>query len=120
MKKSELLIYADLAKFILEKDTSYLRDKNVITGFFQKRVENYKESIFSRLSVIDYYYSTQMNKRYFKNPLLIKTQSILTRALMMTIIQIFLILLNQKLIPQFKRRWLSTMNPIINLALLLE
>jgi len=56
--------YAGIAKDILEKDTQYLKDKNIIQHLFDSQ-ESYHDSLVFRLTIIDSYYSTQMSKRFF-------------------------------------------------------
>lgn len=56
---------ADLAKTILENNTRYLQNKNIISALFKQRLRDRREMIIFRLTIIDAYYSTQMSKRYF-------------------------------------------------------
>ncbi|PKP21631.1 MAG: hypothetical protein CVU05_06305 [Bacteroidetes bacterium HGW-Bacteroidetes-21] len=62
----DLIYYADLAKSILEDEKKYFHDKKIIKKIFELTSKNYDiHAIISRLTIIDSYYSTQMNKRYF-------------------------------------------------------
>ncbi|MEI7491318.1 MAG: hypothetical protein WCK92_07965 [Bacteroidota bacterium] len=68
---SDLKDYAEKAYRILHKEgtsaeTNYGRSKRIITSFFNSSEENYFETVISRLTLIDSYYSTQINsKRLF-------------------------------------------------------
>lgn len=64
-KKEELSYYATIAYNILNKDTDYLKSKNIISTIFNKKWGNRLETIKFRLTIIDNFYSTQMNKRFF-------------------------------------------------------
>lgn len=55
---------ADLASKILKKGTKYAKDKLLIKNLFKKDTPTINE-VFLRLTVIDNYYSTQMNKRLY-------------------------------------------------------
>ncbi|MBV6484523.1 MAG: hypothetical protein KFKLKKLM_01029 [Flavobacteriales bacterium] len=60
--------YADLAYKILEKSTNYNRGKKIISEIFKIQPNNdlhFSDIVILRLTVIDSYYSTQMNKRLF-------------------------------------------------------
>lgn len=57
-----LIDYAYLASNILKNNTKYQTDKNIISSIFGKTI-NIENKIIARLSVIDSFYSTQMNKR---------------------------------------------------------
>lgn len=61
----ELNYYANLAKDILGQGTKYLRDKLMISDIFQIKKFPFHDTIILRLTIIDSYYSTQMNKRFF-------------------------------------------------------
>ena len=62
----ELIEKANLADRILHNETKYFTDKEIIKGIFGKTKEKYSiQNIIFRLTIIDSYYSTQMNKRYF-------------------------------------------------------
>ena len=67
----DLKYYADKAYKILHKtgtsaETNYGRSKRIITSLFSMSEENYIETVISRLTLIDSYYSTQINsKRLF-------------------------------------------------------
>ena len=61
----ELKHYSELANKILIEDTKYQLDKNIISSIFDKKCENIIETVIFRLTIIDSYYSTQLNKRYF-------------------------------------------------------
>ncbi len=54
--------YALCAANIISSNTKYQNDKEIIKTVFSETV-NYPEKIVARLSVIDGFYSTQMNKR---------------------------------------------------------
>ncbi|OFX58684.1 MAG: hypothetical protein A2046_10190 [Bacteroidetes bacterium GWA2_30_7] len=63
--------YAELAHNILNKngtsaETNYLQSKNIISSFFDKKKNGDLKTVISRLTLIDSYYSTQINsKRLF-------------------------------------------------------
>lgn len=57
--------YTDIAFNILQSDTTYIRSKNIISDIFKISKEDRFETIIFRLTIIDSYYSTQMNKRLF-------------------------------------------------------
>ncbi len=58
--------YTDIAFNILQCDTSYIRSKNIISNIFKNNNNQDRfETIIFRLTIIDSYYSTQMNKRLF-------------------------------------------------------
>lgn len=62
----ELKEFANLAGQILHNETKYYIDKEIIRGIFLNTKKNYNlQNIIFRLTIIDSYYSTQMNKRYF-------------------------------------------------------
>lgn len=67
----DLKEYAELAFEILHKEgttleTNYKRSKRIITKLFDDINDNYRETVISRLTLIDSYYSTQINsKRLF-------------------------------------------------------
>jgi hypothetical protein len=50
---------------ILNTDTDYVHAKNLIKTYFNKEETNKKDQIFMRLTLIDGFYSTQLNKRLF-------------------------------------------------------
>lgn len=53
----------DLAKSILENNTPYTRNRNLIDSLFKKQKNwSYREIVYLRLAVIDSLYSTNMNK----------------------------------------------------------
>ncbi len=56
---------ADLSQKILNQDTNYKRDKKIISTLFKKKLDTYEETIIFRLTIIDAYYSTQMDKRLY-------------------------------------------------------
>jgi hypothetical protein len=56
---------ANSAFKILNHATDYAKGKNLIRNFFISDEGNSKEKIFFRLTLIDAFYSTQMNKRLF-------------------------------------------------------
>ncbi len=61
-----LLEKSELANNILENETSYFKDKNIIYGFFTNSKDKLsKEIIESQLTIIDSYYSTNMSRRYY-------------------------------------------------------
>ncbi len=57
--------YCHLANTILYDRTEYIKTKEIISQIFKLEQKNRYETIFLRLSVIDGFYSTQMNKRLF-------------------------------------------------------
>jgi len=61
----EINYYADLAQKILGGDTAYYHDKKMIANIFQAKKGKDFDKIKLRLTIIDSYYSTQMNKRFF-------------------------------------------------------
>lgn len=61
----ELNEYTNIAFNILQSDTNYIRGKRMISEIFEINRENRFETIFFRLKIIDSYYSTQMNRRFF-------------------------------------------------------
>ncbi len=61
----DLKYYSELANKILIEDTKYQVDKNIISSIFNKSCSSVLETIIFRLTIIDSYYSTQLNKRYF-------------------------------------------------------
>jgi len=65
--KYDLKKYADIAYDILnEPNTPLKRKKSIIKQLFKKQFDYSKEDlIYTRLSLIDSFYSTQMNKRRF-------------------------------------------------------
>jgi hypothetical protein len=61
-----LIHYSNLAETILSSNTKYIKDKKIISSFFEKFGENYNIEILQiLLTIIDSYYSTNMSKRYF-------------------------------------------------------
>jgi hypothetical protein len=63
---NDLLSIAELANNVLYNQTKYFTDKKIINSIFDFTSNNYnKQSIITRLTIIDSYYSTQMNKRYY-------------------------------------------------------
>lgn len=68
LKIENLNYYADLAYNILENSTNYKRGKKIISEIFKIQPNNdlhFGDIVILRLTVIDSYYSTQMNKRIF-------------------------------------------------------
>lgn len=57
-----LINYANQAARILGNNTKYLINKNIINSIFAE-TKNIEDKVITRLSVIDSFYSTQMNKR---------------------------------------------------------
>jgi len=57
-----LNVYARQAANILQNNTKYQIDKNIIQAIFSDTT-NIQDKVIARLSVIDSFYSTQMNKR---------------------------------------------------------
>lgn len=57
--------YTNLAVKILQGDTDYIRGKKIISDIFRINRDSRFETIMFRLTIIDSYYSTQMNKRLF-------------------------------------------------------
>lgn len=63
---SELIQYAELARSILGNSTPYSFTKRAIRSLFETSTSlSYQELTALRLTVIDSYYSTNMNKRYY-------------------------------------------------------
>lgn len=60
----ELKKYALTAQKILDQETKYIKDKRIISKLF-KLSEPLTDKTLIRLTLIDSFYSTQMNKRYF-------------------------------------------------------
>lgn len=58
-----LIYYADLAHRVLEGNSQYSKDKQIIRHIFDSTDIEYEDKMRLRLTVIDSYYSTQMNKR---------------------------------------------------------
>ena len=57
---------AELANQVLHNQTKYFTDKKIIEEIFDFTSRTYSpQAIISRLTIIDSYYSTQMNKRYY-------------------------------------------------------
>lgn len=62
----DLKTIANTAHSILFSGTKYQTDRKVIEEIFNNTKANFSiESIITRLTIIDSYYSTQMNKRYY-------------------------------------------------------
>ena len=61
----EIKEYSNLAFEILQLIPSYIRSKNIISDLFKTSRSDRFETIIFRLTIIDSYYSTQMNKRFF-------------------------------------------------------
>jgi hypothetical protein len=61
----EINEYTELAYSILQNDTNYFRVKKIISRIFQNDSDSRFETICFRLTIIDNYYSTQMNMRFF-------------------------------------------------------
>lgn len=61
-KKMPLNYYANQANRILINNTKYQTDKNIINAIFSETT-NIQDKVVARLSIIDSFYSTQMNKR---------------------------------------------------------
>jgi len=66
MNKS-LSYYANLAHEILNKETLYSSNKNIISSLFTDNKPNvdFEQIVKNRITVIDSYYSTQMSKRLY-------------------------------------------------------
>lgn len=62
---SEITKYSTLANLILDKGTDYFNDKQLIRKIFALGNKDYKETIRLRLTIIDSFYSTNMNLRYY-------------------------------------------------------
>jgi len=61
-----LLKYADIAHNILNNESRYNSNKTIISSLFNNAIEKGNiEAIKNRLTIIDSYYSTQMNKRLY-------------------------------------------------------
>jgi len=61
----ELKDYTEIAFNILQGETNYNRSKKIISDVFKINRKDRYETILFRLTIIDSYYSTQMNKRFF-------------------------------------------------------
>jgi hypothetical protein len=57
--------YANLASKILVEETKYQFNKKIISDIFNLESESRLNIIILRLTIIDSFYSTQLNKRYF-------------------------------------------------------
>ena len=63
---NSLKFYSELAHQILNSETQYLANKQIISDLFKQETEEDFESIVkSRITIIDSYYSTQMSKRLY-------------------------------------------------------
>lgn len=64
---NDLKYYSELAQKILNDETPYSEGKKCIKSLFKGNLidVNYENLIFSRLSIIDNLYSTNLSKRYF-------------------------------------------------------
>lgn len=62
---SALTIYSNLANTILKQETRYQSNKKIIQAVFKTSIDNFRDTIQFRLTVIDSYYSTQMSKRLY-------------------------------------------------------
>ncbi len=62
---NNILDYSELANKILNTNTEYHSAKSIIDKVFKLNISDYKETIKLRLTVIDSFYSTNMNKRYY-------------------------------------------------------
>ncbi|MEP2936362.1 MAG: hypothetical protein ABJM06_11855 [Gilvibacter sp.] len=63
---STLKNYADIAHKILNSETQYLSNKDIISSLFKGEITNDFESVVkNRITIIDSYYSTQMSKRLY-------------------------------------------------------
>ena len=67
MTKRKFKEVTDLAFNILENDTPYIRAKVTIKSFFKNENQSTKDidSVITRLTIIDSFYSTNMSKRYY-------------------------------------------------------
>lgn len=61
----ELNKYSNLAQTILNQETRYQANKNIIQDIFKTSSVLSKDTILFRLTIIDSYYSTQMSKRLY-------------------------------------------------------
>jgi hypothetical protein len=65
MKKS-IKEYSDIAHIILNNDSRYKSNKNIITDLFkEKNTTDFESIVKNRITIIDSYYSTQMSKRLY-------------------------------------------------------
>lgn len=65
MKKT-LKEYAEISHTILNNESRYKSNKTIISNLFEQPIEkNNAEIVKNRLTIIDSYYSTQMNKRLY-------------------------------------------------------
>ncbi len=63
---TKLFKVAGLANQVLHNQTKYFTDKKIVNEIFDFTSSKYSpQAIISRLTIIDSYYSTQMNKRYY-------------------------------------------------------
>jgi hypothetical protein len=66
MHQNKLNYFAELAHEILNSETQYKSNKGIISALFEEQEISDLESVVkNRLTVIDSYYSTQMNKRLY-------------------------------------------------------
>ena len=63
--RKEIKFYSELANQILHKKTDYFKDKQIIKKIFTTTGDDHQENIRLRLTIIDSYYSTNMNRRYY-------------------------------------------------------
>lgn len=62
-KEKEFRELMALAKEVLENDTPYFRNRNVIDSLFKLKSDlSYREIVYIRLAVVDSFYSTNMKK----------------------------------------------------------
>ncbi len=62
-KEKEFRKLMALAKEVLENDTPYFRNRNVIDTLFKLKSDlSYQETVYIRLAIIDSFYSTNMKK----------------------------------------------------------
>ncbi len=66
MKVELLNDYSELAHSILNSETQYLSNKEIISALFESdSISNFESVIKNRITIIDSYYSTQMSKRLY-------------------------------------------------------
>ena len=62
---TDIKFYSEIANQILHKKTDYFKDKQIIKKIFTTTGDDHQENIRLRLTIIDSYYSTNMNRRYY-------------------------------------------------------
>ena len=66
MRDYDLKLYARIAHSILNSETQYLSNKEIISALFKSNnSSNFESVVKNRITIIDSYYSTQMSKRLY-------------------------------------------------------